>query len=156
MKHLFFLLVGLLAFYEMMKALNCKRVYSCIYEYRHLPKEKIKAYLKEHPMLLLMSVLDTFGWITLMAGLMTSQWVLFLAVIALSLSRFQRLGSWAVCIDSIIIVEKKHDRRYKRRVDNCEAFSSFPISIRQQNYRSNYKGVCLRYARCSSWYPSWS
>lgn len=35
---------------------------------------------------------------------MTSQWVLFLAVMALSLSRFQRLGSWAVCIDSIITV----------------------------------------------------
>ena len=37
MKHLFFLLVGFLAFYEIMKALNCKRVYSRIYEYRHLP-----------------------------------------------------------------------------------------------------------------------
>lgn len=77
MKHIFYLLVGFLAFYEIMKALNCKRVYSRTYKYRHLPKEKIKAYLKEHPMLLLMSVLDIFGWITLMAGLMTSQWVCF-------------------------------------------------------------------------------
>lgn len=102
MKHIFFLFVGLLALYEIMKALNCKKVYSRIYEYRHLPKEKIEAYLKEHPMLLLMSGLDIFGWITLMAGLMTSQWVLFLAVMALSLSRFQRLGSWAVLLDSII------------------------------------------------------
>ena len=104
MKHLFFLFVGFLALYEIMKALNCKKVYSRTCEYRHLPKEKVKAYLKEHPMLLLMSILDIFGWITLMAGLMTSQWVLFLAVMALSLSRFQRLGSWAVCIDSIITV----------------------------------------------------
>lgn len=82
MKHIFYLLVGFLAFYEIMKALNCKRVYSRTYKYRYLPKEKIKAYLKEHPMLLLMSVLDIFGWITLMAGLMTSQWVCFLAVMA--------------------------------------------------------------------------
>ena len=52
MKHLFFLFVGFLALYEIMKALNCKKVYSRTCEYRHLPKEKVKAYLKEHPMLL--------------------------------------------------------------------------------------------------------
>lgn len=104
MKHLFFLFVGFLALYEIMKALNCKKVYSRTCEYRHLPKEDVKAYLKEHPMLLLMSILDIFGWMTLMAGLMTNQWILFLAVMALPLSRFQRLGSWAVCIDSIITV----------------------------------------------------
>lgn len=61
MKHLFFLFVGFLALYEIMKALNCKKVYSRTCEYRHLPKEKVKAYLKEHPMLLLMSILDSFG-----------------------------------------------------------------------------------------------
>lgn len=104
MKHIFFLFVGILALYEIMKALNCKRVYSRTYEYIHSPKEDKNTYLKKHPMLLLMSILDLFGWITLIAGLMTSQWVLFLAVMALSLSRFQRLGSWAVCIDSIITV----------------------------------------------------
>lgn len=89
-----------------MKALNCKKVYSRVTEYNRLSKDKdkgkIEAYLKEHPILLLMSALDVLGWITLMAGLMTSQWVLFLAVMALSLSRFQRLGSWAVLLDSII------------------------------------------------------
>lgn len=103
MKHIFFLFVGILALYEIMKALNCKRVYSHI-RILHSPKEDNNTYLKKHPMLLLMSILDLFGWITLIAGLMTSQWVLFLAVMALSLSRFQRLGSWAVCIDSIITV----------------------------------------------------
>lgn len=106
MKHIFFLFVGLLALYEIMKALNCKKVYSRVTEYNRLSKDKdkgkIEAYLKEHPILLLMSALDVLGWITLMAGLMTSQWVLFLAVMALSLSRFQRLGSWAVLLDSII------------------------------------------------------
>lgn len=104
MKHIFFLFVGILALYEIMKALNCKRVYSRTYEYIHSSKKYKNTYLKKHPMLLLMSVLELFGWITLIAGLMTSQWALFLAVMALSLSRFQRLGSWAVCIDSIITV----------------------------------------------------
>ena len=60
MKHLFFLFVGFLALYEIMKALNCKKVYSRTCEYRHLPKEKVKAYLKEHPMLLLMDNIN--GW----------------------------------------------------------------------------------------------
>lgn len=31
MKHIFFLFVGILALYEIMKALNCKRVYSRTY-----------------------------------------------------------------------------------------------------------------------------
>ena len=39
MKHIFFLFVGILALYEIMKALNCKRVYSRTYEYIHSPKE---------------------------------------------------------------------------------------------------------------------
>ena len=104
MKHLFFLLVGLLALYEIMKALNCKRVYSRVTEYNRLSgdKKKIEVYYKKHPLILGMIALDILGWLVLMAGLMTSQWVLFLAVMALSLSRFQRLGSWAVLLDSII------------------------------------------------------
>lgn len=106
MKHLFFLFVGLLALYEIMKALNCKKVYSRVTEYNRLSKDKdkgkIEACLKEHPLLLVMIALDILTWVTLISGLMTSQWILFLMVIVLSLSRFQRLGSWAVLLDSII------------------------------------------------------
>lgn len=106
MKHIFFLFVGLLALYEIMKALNCKKVYSRVTEYNRLSKdkdkEKIEACLKEHPLLLVMIALDILTWVTLISGLMTSQWILFLVVIGLSLSRFQRLGSWAVLLDSII------------------------------------------------------
>lgn len=106
MKHIFFLLVGLLALYEIMKALNCKKVYSRVTEYNRLSKDKdkgkIEACLKEHPLLLVMIALDILTWVTLISGLMTSQWILFLMVIVLSLSRFQRLGSWAVLLDSII------------------------------------------------------
>lgn len=89
-----------------MKALNCKKVYSRVTEYNRLSKdkdkEKIEACLKEHPLLLGMIALDILAWVTLIGGLMTSQWILFLVVIVLSLSRFQRLGSWAVLLDSII------------------------------------------------------
>ena len=108
MKHLFFLFVGLLALYEIMKALNCKKVYSRVTEYNRLSKDKdkdkgkIEACLKEHPLLLVMIALDILTWVTLISGLMISQWILFLMVIVLSLSRFQRLGSWAVLLDSII------------------------------------------------------
>lgn len=106
MKHIFFLFVGLLALYEIMKALNCKKVYSRVTEYNRLSKDKdkgkIEACLKEHPLLLVMIALDILTWVTLISGLMTSQWILFLMVIVLSLSRFQRLGSWAVLLDSII------------------------------------------------------
>ena len=106
MKHIFFLLVGFLAFYEIMKALNCKKVYSHIREYIRLSKDKKRQaeYYKTHPALIVMAFIDVLGWCILIVGLMTSQWVLFLAVMALSLSRFQRLGSWAVLLDSIITV----------------------------------------------------
>lgn len=104
MKHIFFLLVGFLAFYEIMKALNCKKIYSHVRECIRLSKDKEKQaeYYKAHPALFVIAFIDVLGWCILIVGLMTSQWVLFLAVMALSLSRFQRLGSWAVLLDSII------------------------------------------------------
>lgn len=39
MKNIFFLFVGILALYETMKALNCKRVYSRTYDIYILPKK---------------------------------------------------------------------------------------------------------------------
>lgn len=106
MKHLFFLLVGFFALYEIMKALSCKKVYFHRKECNRLSKakdkQKIDAYYEQHSLLLVMIVLDIVAWITLIGGLMTSQWILFLSVMVLSLSRFQCLGSWAVCIDSIV------------------------------------------------------
>lgn len=102
MKHLFYLFVGILALYEILKASNYKKVYSRTSEYRRLPKEESEAYLYEHPNLLAMALMDIVGWVTLIGGLMTSQWILFLAVMILSLSRFQRLCSWAVLFDSIV------------------------------------------------------
>lgn len=103
MKHIFYLIVGILALYEAMKALNCKRVYVRTNEFTRLKnKQEKEKYISEHPLVAMMGLIDTLGWITLIGGLMTSQWFLFLAVMVLSLSKFQRLGSWAVCIDSIV------------------------------------------------------
>lgn len=103
MKHLFYLFVGILALYEVLKTVNCKKIYSRKSEYRYILEEegvqKAKAYLRQHPALLAMVFLDIVGWFTLIGGLMTNQWILFLAVMVLYLSRFKRLGSWFVLLD---------------------------------------------------------
>ena len=106
MRHLFYLLVGILAIYELIKMSNYKKVFARCDELRSISKsgdnQKQNNYIKEHPAILVMCIVDLLGWIVLFAGLMTNQWLLFLSVMFLSLSRFQRLGSWAVCIDSIV------------------------------------------------------
>jgi len=106
MKHFFYLFVGLFAVYEILKAFSCKKLYARRKEYRMLVKKDdqslIEAFLKAHPILTLVSIFDLGELIMCISGLMTSQWILFISVMLLSISRFQRLGSWAVCIDGII------------------------------------------------------
>lgn len=106
MKHLFFLFVGLFAVYETLKAFCCKKLYTHRREYRLLVKKDdkslIEAFFKAHPKVTLASIFDLGELIMCISGLMTSQWILFISVMLLSISRFQRLGSWAVCIDCAI------------------------------------------------------
>jgi len=106
MKHLFFLFVGFFAVYETLKAFGCKKLYARRREYRMIVKKDdktlIEEFYKAHPKLPLVSIFDLGELIMCISGLMTSQWILFISVMLLSISRFQRLGSWAVCIDGII------------------------------------------------------
>lgn len=102
MKHIFYFMILMLALYELAKAINCKVVYKRVSECRKLDKDARLGYFAAHPMLLFMVFIDIVGWLLVMTGLLTSQWLCFALVIALSLSRFQRLGAWAVCMDSII------------------------------------------------------
>ncbi len=106
MIHLFYFFVGLLAMYELLKMSNFKKVFQRCNEVREISKsgdkQRLNNYTKEHPAILTMGMVDFVGWIILFAGLMTNQWILFLLVIILSLSRFQRIGSWAVLVDSIV------------------------------------------------------
>lgn len=106
MIHLFYFFVGLLAIYELLKMSNFKKVFQRCNEVRKIQKsgdkQMLNNYIKEHPAILVMGMFDFICWIVLFAGLMTEQWILFLLVIILSLSRFQRIGSWAVFIDSLV------------------------------------------------------
>ncbi len=106
MIHLFYFFVGLLAIYELLKMSNFKKVFQRCNEARTIQrsgdKQLLENYIKEHPAILVMGMFDFICWIILFVGLMTEQWILFLLVILLSLSRFQRIGSWAVFIDSLV------------------------------------------------------
>lgn len=104
MKYVFYFMILLLALYELAKAINCKVVYKRISECRKLGKDARSGYFAAHPVLLLMAFIDIIGWLLVIAGLLTSQWPCFALVILLSLSRFARLGSWAVFVDSIVTI----------------------------------------------------
>lgn len=48
--------------------------------------------------------MDTVGLLLLGIGLFSSQWVCFLIVLAMSFSQTQKLGAWAVFLDSLVTV----------------------------------------------------
>lgn len=102
MKHIFYFMVLMLAIYELMKASNCKRMYKRVNECRKLDNDAKLGYLKAHPMLYVVILVDLLGWLVLTVGVLSSQWICFAFVIFLSLSRFTRLGAWAVCVDGIV------------------------------------------------------
>lgn len=104
MKHVFYFMILMLVLYELAKAINCKVVYKRVSECRKLGKDAQLGYFAAHPMLLFMVLIDIIGWLLAIAGLLTSQWLCFASVILLSLSKFARLGSWAVFVDSIVTV----------------------------------------------------
>jgi len=58
----------------------------------------------EHPWLHVALLMDTIGLLLLGMGLFSSQWICFLVVLAMSFSRIQKLGAWAVFLDSLITI----------------------------------------------------
>lgn len=105
MLYLFYFLVLTVAFIELCKAMYCKKVYAQTKELRSIKNDKTKrdAYLKEHISLFCLAMAELFVcWPVMLAGLLTSQWPIFLFVILFSFTRFQRLGAWAVFIDSVL------------------------------------------------------
>lgn len=48
--------------------------------------------------------MDTIGLLLLVMGLFSSQWVCFLVVLVMSFSQIQKLGAWAVFLDSLVTV----------------------------------------------------
>lgn len=105
MEYIFYILICVMAFSELVKLGVSKELYTRTKEFNKLEKdnkEKRVEYMKEHPALLFVLFYDIFGWIMLLIGLMSSQWFCFLLIMLLSISHFQRLGAWAVRIDSFL------------------------------------------------------
>lgn len=57
-----------------------------------------------HPWLHVAFFMDTIGLLLLGMGLFSSQWVCFLVVLVMSFSQIQKLGAWAVFLDSLVTV----------------------------------------------------
>lgn len=102
MKHIFYFMILMLALYELTKASNCKKMYKRVHEIGKLDGAAKLGYLKAHPMMYLAILIELIGWMLAIVGILSSQWLFFVFVIVLSLSRFQRLGAWAVCVDGIV------------------------------------------------------
>ena len=81
MKHVFYALIILQALYEFSKLFRCKSLYRHVKVFQKLDKTSKRWYLMAHP-----------------------QWVCFLIVLAMSFSQTQKLGAWAVFLDSLVTV----------------------------------------------------
>lgn len=104
MKHIFYTLIFMLVLYECAKLANSKKLHNHRKTLQKMDKEALGWYLKAHPLLILALLIDLFGLGLLGIGLFSSQWICFLIVLILSVSQFQKLGAWAVFLDSLITV----------------------------------------------------
>lgn len=104
MTHLFYIVTGLLAAFELGKAINCRYIHAEYSLLRRMNRSDSSFYLKPRPELRVITLIDYVEFLTLAIGLFSHQWAFFLFVILLMLSRFQRLGAWATCIDSLLTV----------------------------------------------------
>lgn len=69
-----------------------------------LDKTSKRWHLMAHPWLHVAFFMDTIGLLLLGMGLFSSQWICFLIVLAMSFSQTQKLGAWAVFLDSLVTV----------------------------------------------------
>lgn len=104
MKHVFYILVFLQIIYEMVKVFGCRKLHRETEAMEAMDKTAREWYLWANPILGIALILDAVGMATLVMGLFTDQWYLFLLVLVLSFCRFQKFGAWAVCLDSIVTI----------------------------------------------------
>lgn len=104
MKHAFYALIIIQALYELVKLFRCKSLYLHVKVFQKLDKTSQRWYLMAHPWLYVALFMDTVGLLLLGIGLFSSQWVCFLVVLAMSVSRIQKLGAWAIFLDSLVMV----------------------------------------------------
>lgn len=104
MKHAFYALIIIQALYELVKLFRCKSLYRHAKVFQKLDKTSKRWYLMAHPWLHVALFMDTIGLLLLGIGLFSSQWICFLVVLAMSFSQIQKLGAWAVFLDSLITI----------------------------------------------------
>ena len=104
MTHLFYIIIGTLAAFELGKAINCRYIHAEFGKLRRMNKSDRQLYLGFTPELRVITILDNIELGFCVAGIFQPEWPFFVFVILQSLSRFQYLGSWATCIDSILTV----------------------------------------------------
>ena len=104
MKHVFYALIILQALYELAKLFRSKTLYRHVKVFQRLDKTSKRWYLMAYPWFHVALFMDTLGLLLLGIGLFSSQWVCFLVVLAMSFSRIQKLGVWAIFLDSLVTV----------------------------------------------------
>lgn len=104
MKHVFYALIIIQALYELAKLFRCKSLYRHVKVFQKLDKASKRWYLMAHPWLHVAFFMDTIGLLLLGMGLFSSQWVCFLVVLIMSFSQIQKLGAWAVFLDSLVTI----------------------------------------------------
>lgn len=104
MMHIFYTLIILQALYELAKLFKCKSLYCHVKVFQKLDKTSKRWYLMSHQWLHIALFMDTAGLLLLGMGLFSSQWICFLVVLAMSFSRIQKLGAWAIFLDSLVTV----------------------------------------------------
>ena len=104
MKHIFYALIILQALYELAKLFRCKYLYQHVKVFQKLDKTSKRWYLMAHPWLHVAFFMDIAGLLLLGVGLFSSQWVCFLVILVMSFSQTQKLGAWAVFLDSLVTV----------------------------------------------------
>lgn len=104
MKHAFYALIIIQALYELVKLFRCKSLYQHAKVFQDLDKTAKRWYLMAHPWLHVALFMDTIGLLLLGIGLFSSQWICFLVVLVMSFSQIQKLGEWAIFLDSLVTV----------------------------------------------------
>ena len=81
MKHVFYILVFLQIIYETAKIFGCRKLYRETEAMNGMDETARKWYLWANPYLGIALILDVIGMATLVMGMFTSQWYLFLLVL---------------------------------------------------------------------------
>lgn len=104
MTHLFYIITGLLAAFELGKAINCRYIHAEYSLLRRMSRSDRSFYLKSRPELRVITIIDCMEFYFLLIGMFSGQktFYVYVFVFLLMLSRFQRLGPWATCIDSLL------------------------------------------------------